>query len=59
LVGDTTLGLGRQGTVRIRLPRDTTELGVPVAPTPELAGTGGFPPELEDEGERRAYDLRS
>jgi predicted phage baseplate assembly protein len=49
LVGDTTRGLARQGVVRLRLPRDPTEPGLPLPDDPDLVGTGAFPPELNDE----------
>jgi predicted phage baseplate assembly protein len=47
---DTTRGLTQQGVVRLRLPDAFTELGVPRFDTePDLAGTGVYPPGLEDE----------
>ncbi|MFT3858290.1 MAG: putative baseplate assembly protein [Aquabacterium sp.] len=46
--GDSTQGFTREGTIRIELPADTSGLGVP-QPGPGLAGTGEFPPELDDE----------
>ena len=49
-LGDTTRGLTRDGSVRLRLPRSVTSMGLPPLPADEeLAGTGAFPPELEDE----------
>jgi hypothetical protein len=47
--GDTTLGLAQQGIVRIRIPDDVTQLGTYTLDDPNLAGTGNFPPELDDE----------
>jgi predicted phage baseplate assembly protein len=47
--GDTTRGLTREGTVRVRLPRMPEDMGVPVPASADLAGARGFPPELEDE----------
>lgn len=49
LEGDTTRGLTQEGTVRLRLPRLPDDLGIPVAPSIDLAGTRDFPPELEDD----------
>jgi hypothetical protein len=49
VLGDTSRGLSRQGVVRLRLPRDPLEPGVPVPADPDLIGTGAFPPELNDE----------
>jgi hypothetical protein len=46
--GDTTLGLTQQGVVRVRLPDDVTQLGTYPIGDPSLAGTGNFPPELDD-----------
>ena len=46
--GDTTLGLAQQGVVRIRIPVDITDLGTYTLEDPNLAGTGNFPPELDD-----------
>jgi hypothetical protein len=45
--GDTTAGFTQQGVVRIDLPADPAPLGVPVPPD-ALAGTGAFPPALDD-----------
>ncbi len=48
VVGDGTRGLTREGVVRLQLPREATALaGIP-QPDPDLAGTGDFPPVLED-----------
>lgn len=46
--GDTSLGFTQQGIVRLELPADLAPLGVPVPP-PGLAGTGDYPPELDDD----------
>lgn len=48
VVGDSSGGFTRQGVVRLELPADLAPLGVPVAPA-GLAGSGDFPPELDDE----------
>jgi hypothetical protein len=47
--GDTTRGLAQQGVVRLRLPADATVPGLPEPDDADLAGTGDFPPVLEDE----------
>lgn len=47
--GDTTRGLTQQGVLRLRLPLDTTTVGVPDPGDEYLIGTGNFPPALEDE----------
>lgn len=52
--GDTSQGFTRQGVVRLELPSDLAPLGVPVAP-PGLAGTGDYPPELDDEQADRLW----
>lgn len=46
--GDSTQGFTREGVVRLELPGDVSDWGVPL-PAPGLAGTGEFPPELDDE----------
>jgi hypothetical protein len=48
VVGDTTRGLAQEGVVRLRLPHDVTVPGLP-AVDDALAGTGDFPPVLDDE----------
>jgi hypothetical protein len=48
VAGDTTLSLAQQGTVQVRLPKDITSLGVYALADPDLEGTDGFPPQLED-----------
>ena len=56
--GDTTAGFTQAGVVRVDLPIDPTPLGVPSAPV-ELAGTGSFPPTLDDaQAERLWFWLR-
>ena len=58
MAGDTTAGLTREGTIRIELPSDLAALGVPKPPA-GLAGTGEYPPQLDDErGERLWFWLR-
>ena len=47
--GDTTRGLTQQGVLRLRLPVDTTTIGVPDPGDEYLLGTGSFPPPLEDQ----------
>jgi hypothetical protein len=47
--GDTTRGLSQQGVVRLRLPIDVTQIGVPDPGDPYLAGTGNFPPPIDDD----------
>lgn len=47
--GDSTRGLSQQGVVRLRLPSDPTQIGVPEPDDEYLKGTGNFPPALEDE----------
>lgn len=46
VVADTSEGLTRPGVVTLRLPDG---IGVPVLDDPALAGTGGLPPELDDD----------
>lgn len=46
--GDTTRGLTQQGVLRLRLPLDTTTIGVPDPGDEYLIGTGSFPPALDD-----------
>ena len=58
VAGDTTAGLTRAGVIRIELPDDLDTLGVPEPPA-GLAGTGEYPPELDDErGDRLWFWLR-
>ena len=52
-VGDTTCGLTRPGVVRIRLPHDITQVGVFTLPDPDAAGTGAFPPEIDEQLESK------
>lgn len=47
--GDTTRGLSQRGVIRLRLPGDPSDVGVFTPESPELVGTGAFPPEIEDE----------
>lgn len=54
VAGDTSQGFSREGVVRLELPADLASLGVPAAP-PGLAGTGTFPPELDDERAERLW----
>ena len=46
--GDTSRGLSQQGVVRVRLPLDPLAFGVADPGDEYLAGTGNFPPPLED-----------
>ena len=50
--GDTTRGLSQQGVVQLRLPNDPTEIGIPDPGDDYLAGTGNFPPPLDDEQQK-------
>ncbi|SBT07496.1 conserved hypothetical protein [Candidatus Accumulibacter aalborgensis] len=54
VAGDSTAGFTRQGVVRLELAADLTPLGVPVAPI-GLAGSGDFPPELDDDRADRLW----
>ncbi|HEV7374861.1 MAG TPA: putative baseplate assembly protein [Pyrinomonadaceae bacterium] len=47
--GDTTRGLNQEGVVRVRLPRDLTDMGVFPMDNADLRGTGQYPPALDDE----------
>lgn len=47
VAGDASAGFSEEGVVRLELPLTLDALGVPPAP-PELAGTGDFPPLLDD-----------
>jgi hypothetical protein len=46
--GDTTIGLSQQGVVQLRLPINIADLGIYKFADPDLAGTGDFPPQIED-----------
>jgi hypothetical protein len=52
LDGDSTAGLTTDGVVAIKLPSGLTSAGWPVGtvtpPSPDLAGTGDWPPMLDD-----------
>jgi predicted phage baseplate assembly protein len=48
MVADTTRGLTQGGTLRLELPRNAAELGLPAADA-DLAGAGDFPPTLDDD----------
>jgi Baseplate J-like protein len=54
VAGDTSLGFTREGVVRLELPADLVSLGAPTAPA-GLAGTGTFPPELDDDRAERLW----
>ena len=55
VAGDTSLGFTREGVVRLELPpADLGNLGVPTPPA-GLAGTGSFPPELDDDRVERLW----
>ncbi|WP_224360828.1 putative baseplate assembly protein [Hyalangium versicolor] len=47
--GDTSRGLTQQGVVRLKLPKDVTQLGAFTPEDPDMLGAGQFPPALEDE----------
>ena len=49
--GDTTDGLTREGVVRIELPTKAADWGLFELQEDALAGTGEFPPVLEEEAE--------
>jgi len=52
VVADTTRGLTQGGSLRLELPRQALDIGLPQA-DPDLAGTGDFPPPLDDERQAR------
>jgi hypothetical protein len=54
VAGDATAGFSEEGVVRLELPMLPDELGVPPAPL-ELAGTGDFPPLLDDARAARVW----
>jgi hypothetical protein len=54
VAGDTSMGFTAEGVVRLELPADLKLLGVPAAPV-GLAGTGDFPPELDDDRAERLW----
>jgi hypothetical protein len=47
-LGDTTSGLTRPGVVRVQLPGSLNDFGLFPLTDPDMAGTGDFPPELDD-----------
>lgn len=49
VVGDTTRGLEREGVVKVQMPKALADMGSFAPDDPDLAGTGDFPPEVEDE----------
>ncbi|MBK7823657.1 putative baseplate assembly protein [Nannocystis sp.] len=49
VLADTTRGLTQAGVVRLALPKDLDQLGTFALDDPDLAGTGQFPPALDDE----------
>lgn len=58
--GDTSAGLTQEGVVRLRLPRDLSEIGVFEIDNPDAVGTGALPPPLDDElDERVVFWLRA
>jgi hypothetical protein len=54
VAGDTSGGFTREGVVRLELPTDLASLGAPDAPV-GLAGTGDFPPVLDDDRAERLW----
>ena len=54
VAGDTSLGFTCEGVVRLDLPADLATLGLPPSPA-GLAGTGDFPPELDDDRAARLW----
>ncbi|HEX3145207.1 MAG TPA: putative baseplate assembly protein, partial [Pyrinomonadaceae bacterium] len=51
--GDTTLGLSREGVVRLRLPKKAKGFGQFKPEDPNQLGTGQFPPALDEEKEKK------
>lgn len=51
--GDTTRGLSQDGVVRLRLPKNPKDFGVFKIDNPDKAGTGEFPPTLDEETEKK------
>ncbi|MFN0122738.1 MAG: putative baseplate assembly protein [Blastocatellia bacterium] len=51
--GDRTRGLSQEGVVRFRLPASVADFGRFTLPDEDLAGTGQFPPLLEEKDEQR------
>lgn len=47
VAADTSAGMTQEGVIRLELPADLAQLGVPAAPE-ELAGSGEFPPVLDE-----------
>jgi hypothetical protein len=47
VAADTSAGLTQEGVLRLELPADLAQLGVPAAPE-ELVGSGEFPPVLDE-----------
>lgn len=54
VAGDASAGFTQEGVVRLELPEKLAELGVPPGP-PELAGTGEYPPLLDDARAARVW----
>ena len=55
VVGDTGSGLTREGVVRLRLPKDLSNVGPPTPASPDHAGTGQLPPVLSDEVQAKLF----
>lgn len=53
LRGDTTRGLRDSGVVRLELPENTDDVGVPLPPEPDLEGTRAFPPAIGEQEQAR------
>src|SRR6185369_4758971 len=51
--GDTTRGLGQDGVIRLRLPKDPDEFGKFEVDDPDKLGTGDLPPALDEETEKK------
>ncbi|EAR22006.1 putative baseplate assembly protein [Nitrococcus mobilis] len=51
--GDSTRGLSREGVLRLKLPRESADMGVFALDDPDLGGTGDLPPQLDEETEAR------
>ncbi|APV49325.1 putative baseplate assembly protein [Betaproteobacteria bacterium GR16-43] len=54
VAGDSTAGFVEEGVVRLELPAKLDDVGVPVV-APGLAGTGDYPPLLDDKRAERLW----
>jgi hypothetical protein len=53
--GDSTRGLSQDGVVRLRLPKNTKQVGVFTPDDSAKLGTGDFPPVLDEESEKKIF----